>query len=122
MLLFYIPHAMPSHRDATLPLSVLPLLQKLGADLRDARRRRRIPTALLAERALFSRTTLHRIERGDPGVSLGNYARVLWVLGLHRRLGELADAATDPVGLELETERLPKRIRLRHADFEADFE
>lgn len=103
---------MTSRRDATLPLSVLPVLQKLGADLRDARRRRRIPTALLAERAMFSRATLHRVERGDPGVSLGNYARALWVLGLHRRLGELADAAADPVGLELERERLPKRIRL----------
>ncbi len=107
---------MMKRRHATLPLPVFPLLRKLGSDLRDARRRRRIPTALMAERAMFSRTTLHRIERGDPGVSLGNYARVLWVLGLHRGLGDLADPARDPVGLELERERLPRRIRLPTRD------
>ena len=99
--------------NETLPLPVIPVLSTLGADLRDARRRRRIPTALMAERAMLSRTTLHRIERGDPGVSLGNYARVLFVLGLERGLRELADPGRDVVGLDLETDRLPKRIHLQ---------
>ena len=98
---------------ATLPLPLLPCLEKLGADLRDARRRRRIPMALMAERAMISRATLHRIERGDPGVALGNYARVLFVLGLERRLRELADPGRDALGLELEADRLPQRVRLR---------
>ena len=102
---------MPSNE--TLPLPVIPVLSALGADLRDARRRRRIPTALMAERAMLSRTTLHRIERGDPGVSLGNYARVLFVLGLERGLRELADPGRDVVGLDLEADRLPKRIHVR---------
>ena len=102
---------MPSNE--TLPLPVIPVLSTLGADLRDARRRRRIPTALMAERAMLSRTTLHRIERGDPGVSLGNYARVLFVLGLERGLRELADPGRDVVGLDLEADRLPKRIHVR---------
>ena len=99
--------------NETLPLPVIPVLSTLGADLRDARRRRRIPTALMAERAMLSRTTLHRIERGDPGVSLGNYARVLFVLGLERGLRELADPGRDVVGLDLEADRLPKRIHVR---------
>lgn len=111
---------MPSDRDATLPLPTLPLLRKLGQDLRDARRRRRIPTALMAERSMLSRTTLHRIERGDPGVALGNYSRVLFMLGLHRRLGELADPGQDVVGLDLEAERLPERIRLREHLFKSE--
>ena len=111
---------MSSNRDSTLPLPTLPLLRKLGRDLRDARRRRRIPTALMAERAMCGRTTLHRIERGDPGVALGNYARVLFVLGLHRRLGELADPGQDIVGLDLEADRLPERIRLRDQLFESE--
>ena len=102
---------MPSNE--TLPLPVIPVLSALGADLRDARRRRRIPTALMAERAMLSRTTLHRIERGDPGVSLGNYARVLFVLGLERGLRELADPGRDVVGLDLEADRLPKRIHVQ---------
>ncbi len=94
----------------TLPLPVVSILRTLGADLRDARRRRRIPTALMAQRAMLSRTTLYRIERGDPGVSLGNYARVLFVLGLERGLSALADPGHDGVGLDLEAERLPRRI------------
>jgi hypothetical protein len=42
---------------------------------------------------------------------LGHYATVLFVLGMVERLGDLADVKTDTVGLELEDERLPKRIR-----------
>ena len=99
---------------ATLPLPLVPCLEKLGADVRDARRRRRIPMALMAERAMISRATLHRIERGDPGVALGNYARVLFVLGLEERLRELADPGRDGLGLDLEAGRLPKRVRLRN--------
>ena len=97
--------------DLMLPIPVRRALRKLGQDLRDARLRRRIPTALMAERASISRTTLNKIEKGDPGVSLGNYANVLFVLGMAERLGELADVKTDTLGLELEEERLPQRIR-----------
>jgi transcriptional regulator with XRE-family HTH domain len=96
-----------------LPLPVQRALRRLGQDLRDARLRRRIPTALMAERASISRTTLNKVEKGDPGVSLGSYAMVLFVLGLADRFGELADVRRDVVGLELDEERLPRRIRLR---------
>ena len=96
----------------TIPLPVLRLLGKLGNDIRDARLRRRIRTVTLAERALISRTTLHRIERGDPGVSMGNYSTVLFVLGLHDGISELADRSRDVLGLDLLEERLPQRVRL----------
>jgi transcriptional regulator with XRE-family HTH domain len=95
-----------------LPLPVKRALQKLGADISAARRRRRIPMALMAERARIGRMTLVRIEQGDPAVSMGAYARVLFVLGLTTRLDELADARHDATGLALEEERLPKRIRM----------
>jgi transcriptional regulator with XRE-family HTH domain len=97
----------------TLPLPVRRALRKLGADIRDARRRRRIPAALLAERAMTSHVTLSRLERGDPGVSLRVYATVLFALGLLDRLEMTADAGADVVGLTLEGERLPKRVRRR---------
>jgi len=93
------------------PIPVRRAIWKLGQDIRDARLRRRISTAVMAERASISRTTLNKIEKGDFGVSLGNYANVLFVLGMVERLGELADVKTDTVGLELEEERLPQRIR-----------
>ena len=97
--------------ELMVPIPVKRAVHKLGQDIRDARLRRRIPTAVLAERASISRTTLNKVEKGDPGVALGNYANVLFVLGMAERLGDLADVKTDTVGLELEEERLPQRIR-----------
>src|ERR1700681_2667272 len=96
-----------------LPLPVKRALTKLGEDIRSARLRRRIPTTLMAERAFITRTTLAKVERGDPAVSLGIYATVLLVLGFVSRLADLADARADEVGLQLEEERLPQRIRQR---------
>ena len=104
---------MVASRNGSLPLPVRRVLGRLGEDIRDARRRRRIPTGTMAERALISRTTLHKVEKGDPGVSLGIYATVLFVLGLEERIADLADPRHDAVGLDLETEALPKRIRSR---------
>lgn len=98
-------------KDKQLPLPVLRVLRALGQDIRDARLRRRVPTTIMAERASISRTTLNKVEKGDPGVSLGTYATVLFVLGLSDRLGNLADIGTDTVGQELEGARLPQRIR-----------
>jgi transcriptional regulator with XRE-family HTH domain len=95
-----------------VPIPVSRALRKLGHDIRDARRRRRIPVAILAERASISRMTLNRIEKGDPRASIGGYAKVLFALGMAERLADLADPRHDSVGLELEEEHLPERIRL----------
>jgi transcriptional regulator with XRE-family HTH domain len=95
-----------------LPIPVRKALRQLGHDLSAARKRRRLTMALLAERAFVSRATLSRVERGDPGVSMGIYATVLFVLGMVDRIGGLASAERDQVGLALEDERLPKRVRL----------
>lgn len=96
---------------ATLPLPVRRALKKLGTDIRDARRRRRLPMALMAERASISRMTLTKVEKGDPSASMGAYARVLFVLGMTDRLAELADVRSDDVGLAIDEEHLPKRVR-----------
>jgi hypothetical protein len=56
--------------------------------------------------------TLNKVEKGGPGVSLGAYATVLFVLGMVDRLADVADPRHDTVGLELEEEHLPERIRL----------
>lgn len=97
--------------DYSLPIPVRRALRKLGRDIRDARLRRRIPAAVLAERASISRTTLVKVEKGTSGVSIGIYATVLFVLGMIDRLVELADIRHDERGLALEEEQLPKRIR-----------
>ena len=100
-----------SRTSITLPRPVQRALRKLGLDIRDARLRRRIPVAVAAERASISRVTLNKVEKGDPSVAVGIYATVLFVLGMAERLGDLADAKHDAVGLRLEEESLPKRIR-----------
>lgn len=96
-----------------LPLPVQRAMKKLGADIRDARKRRRIKTAVMADRLQVSRPTLRRLERGDPGVGMGTYATALYVLGLADRLVDLADIAHDPIGQQLASDSLPKRIRTK---------
>ena len=100
-----------SKRRPTLPLRVQRALQKLGSDIRDARKRRRIPVRVMADRALIAPGTLTKIERGDPGVAIGFYASVLFVLGMADRLGEIVDPSRDELGLSLESENLPQRVR-----------
>ena len=63
-----------------------------------------------ADRASISRSTLYKVERGDPGVGLGVYASVLEGYGMLERLESLVDARWDRAGLALEASRLPRRI------------
>lgn len=76
------------------------LLASVGESIRLARLRRRLSAVQVAERADISRSTLYLIEKGDPGVSLGNLLRVLVVLGLEQDL--LSLAAGDPLGRKLQ--------------------
>ena len=107
-----LSYAMP-RTSSILPLQIRKALRQLGADIKDARKRRRLPTAIVAERAQISLPTLRRVERGDAAVAMGVYATVLWVLGLWEKLGQVASPTNDSVGMELEEERLPQRIRLK---------
>jgi len=100
-----------SRSSVALPIPVRRALRKLGRDIRDARRRRRLPVAIVALRASISRMTLFKIEKGDPGVAMGIYATVLFVMGMSERLADIADPRHDAVGLQLDEERLPQRIR-----------
>jgi transcriptional regulator with XRE-family HTH domain len=94
-------------------IAVLRTLRKLGADIRNARLRRRLPMEIVARRALTSRSTLQRIESGDPGVGMGIHASVLQALGLLDGVGRLADLTVDVVGQALAESELPQRARLR---------
>ena len=101
-------------------IAVRRTLRKLGQDLRDARRRRDLPAAVVADRAFTSRPTLQRVEQGDSAVSIGIYAAVLQALGLLEGLNEIAAASRDPTGLAMAAEKLPKRARLRRAQESSD--
>ena len=110
-IIIYIKYKMKSSSVSTLPVAARKALTKLGADITVARKKRRISTVSMAERAFLSRSTLARIEKGDPTVSMGAYLSVLAILGLAGHLGQVADRTNDTLGLDLDEDRLPKRIR-----------
>ena len=94
--------------DVVIPVKTA--LIKLGRDIGNARKRRRIPTALMAERAGISKVTLSKIEKGEAGVSMAAYSSVLFCLGMIERLKDIADIKYDFTGIALTDENLPKRI------------
>lgn len=89
------------------------LLQKLGVDIRDARRRRHLTMEMIANRAGTTRKTISRIEAGDPAVSMGLYLATLHALGLSDRLTLFADPSLDVEGTALSLSKLPDRVRPR---------
>jgi transcriptional regulator with XRE-family HTH domain len=101
---------MKSQSTSTLPRPARLALAKLGEDIAIARKKRRISTISMAERAFISRGTLYKVERGSPTVSMGVYATVLAILGLVEGLGQVADRRDDILGLDIEEDRLPKNI------------
>jgi len=58
------------------------MLEKVGENIKLARKRRGLTTIQVSERAGIDRSTLVRIEKGDGRVSLGAYFNVLRVMGL----------------------------------------
>lgn len=73
---------------------LLPRFQKtldlLGENIKLARKRRKLTTIQVAERAGIDRTTLYQIEKGNPSVSMGAYFNVLRVFGLQDDFLKLA--------------------------------
>ena len=84
------------------------ILQQLGEDIKLARLRRKLSTTQASERAGISLYSLWQVEKGSPGVSMGYYAQVLFVLGLEENL--LKMAADDALGRRLQDAKiLPKK-------------
>lgn len=83
-------------------------LAALGERLRAERKRLGVSVVTAAEAAGMSRVTLHRIERGEPSVTMGAYANAAAALGLALDLASPPPAApsrTPPAGV-------PQRIVL----------
>ena len=75
-------------------------MEQMGENIKLARKRRKITTTQLAERADISRSTLYLIEKGNEGVAMGAYFNVLRVLGLQEDFLKLA--ADDTFGRKLQ--------------------
>lgn len=76
------------------------VLEQMGEQIKLARKRRKLTTLQMSERADISRSTLHLIELGNSSVAMGAYFNVLRVLGLQDDFLKLA--ADDILGRKLQ--------------------
>lgn len=74
----------------------LPALARLGAQITARRKVLKVRAQICAEVAGISRVTLHRIEKGEPTVSMGAYLQVCEALGLHLALLPLGAQVEEP--------------------------
>lgn len=83
---------------------LLPKYQKvfdgIGENIKLARKRRKLTTEQVAERAGIHRATLHRAEKGDPTVAIGIYFNILKVLNLESDFSKIA--SDDEFGRKLQ--------------------
>lgn len=75
-------------------------LRTLGENLRLARKRRKITSKMMAERANMSLVTLRLLERGNPNVSMCNYMAVIACLGFQDDIAKVA--GNDIIGRNLQ--------------------
>ena len=76
------------------------VLEILGENIKLARKRRKLTTIQVVERANISRSTLYQLEKGNPSVSLGALFNVLRVLNLEQDFLKLA--ADDELGRKMQ--------------------
>ena len=100
-------------KTSVIPLPVNKALKKLGADLKEARIKRRLTMALVEERAGITHITLTKAEKGEASVSIGIYAKIMFVLGMIDNLYNLAEPDNDTIGKIYNKENLPKRVRYK---------
>jgi DNA-binding XRE family transcriptional regulator len=106
---------MQSSTLESLPPPVRRSLAKFGADIATARRKRNLTAAMMAKRVGAAKCTYLKVEKGNPSVSMGTYVMALFVLGLGDAIGDIVDPRRDDVGLLLDADRLPKRVRPKKA-------
>lgn len=80
------------------------IIIELGQNIKLARLRREITAEQVSERAGIARSTLSKLENGNPGVTVENLLKVLHVLGLEKDLLLIADK--DELGRNLQDSKL----------------
>jgi len=90
-----------------MPRALTHQLQLMGEQIMLARKRRHLSMQDIADRATVTRLTVSKVEHGDPTVSIGIYARVLFALNLEKDISLLA--ADDAPGRQLRDAELLKK-------------
>ncbi len=76
------------------------IMEQVGENIKLARKRRKLTTIQVSERAGIDRSTLYQIEKGNGSVSMAAYFNTLRVLGLQDDFLKLA--ADDVFGRKLQ--------------------
>lgn len=97
---------MPARAPAP-DLAAATRLGALGLGIRARRKALGVSAQAAAAAAGMSRVTWHRIEGGEPSVTMGAYLNALGALGLEIQVGDVAVAPA-----KADTQPLPKRIVL----------
>lgn len=98
-------------KSPVIASTVADKLGALGQQIRAHRKALRVSATTAAQAAGMSRVTLHRIEGGEPSVTMGAYLNVMAALGLDFDIVTPTNAAAD----NREQDRsgwIPARIRL----------
>ena len=103
---------MPARPNHITPVTA-DKLTALGQQIRAYRKALSISATTLAEAAGMSRITLHRIEAGEPAVTMGAYFNAMTALGIHFGIVPIElPEATEPGRADDRRGWIPARIKL----------
>ena len=86
-------------------------LKRLGDGIRAQRKIQKVSATAAAEAAGMARVTLHRIERGEPSVTMGAYFTAVAAVGLQLELS--GGPGTEDAAAQTPAQRpVPPRVRL----------
>lgn len=102
-------------QSTALPLSLLAESTRIGQLLARLRIARKVKQTDAALRSGLSRNTVYRLEKGDPGLALGQVLRYLEAIAPGSTLLDLL-SASDPALISLATREETKRVRDLTAD------
>ena len=93
------------------PVAVKLAARSIGESVATWRKLYGITSQELADRASVSRTTLSRLENGDPSVSFETFLRVCRGLGVLDGIPEAVDPYETDLGRIRADQALPQRVR-----------
>ena len=102
---------MPAKHPAVDP-ALNAKLHAIGLRIRAHRKALRVSAAAAAEASGMSRVTLHRIERGEPSVTMGAYLNATAALGLELGLQAATPLRTQEAPVNQPNTEPPQTIRL----------
>lgn len=94
----------------TLTYSAANTLEALGQRIDEARRLRGETAERFATRIGVSRSTYHRLVKGDAGVAVGVLVQAISALGLLEQLDDICSPKHDDILMAQLKSKIPKRV------------